>query len=159
MRLSVLTLRKINEWILKIKWFFLKKLIFTELQLFLLLEIKIKITEMPKVLRVVHKNPLKCACPRLHGAESVSLVLHAVLCVGITHEAPGALHGYCKMISRPICFLSTAKVVICGCLSFMVTGPGHLFFLSIFFFFFYSFFSSCSIMQMCDKDRPRIKTV
>lgn len=134
MRLSVLTLRKINEWILKIKWFFLKKLIFTELQLFLLLEIKIKITEMPKVLRVVHKNPLKCACPRLHGAESVSLVLHAVLCVGITHEAPGALHGYCKMISRPICFLSTAKVVICGCLSFMVTGPGHLFFLSMFFF-------------------------
>lgn len=139
------------------KMIFLKKLIFTELQLFLLLEIKIKITEMPKVLRVVHKNPLKCACPRLHGAESVSLVLHAVLCVGITHEAPGALHGYCKMISRPICFLSTAKVVICGCLSFMVTGPGHLFFLSI--FFFYSFFSSCSIMQMCDKDRPRIKTV
>lgn len=137
--------------------FFLKKLIFTELQLFLLLEIKIKITEMPKVLRVVHKNPLKCACPRLHGAESVSLVLHAVLCVGITHEAPDALHGYCKMISRPICFLSTAKVVICGCLSFMVTGPGHLFFLSM--FFFYSFFSSCSIMQMCDKDRPRIKTV
>lgn len=140
------------------KMIFFKKLIFTELQLFLLLEIKIKITEMPKVLRVVHKNPLKCACPRLHGAESVSLVLHAVLCVGITHEAPGALHGYCKMISRPICFLSTAKVVICGCLSFMVTGPGHLFFLSIFFFF-YSFFSSCSIMQMCDKDRPRIKTV
>lgn len=138
MRLSVLTLRKINEWILKIKWFFFKKLIFTELQLFLLLEIKIKITEMPKVLRVVHKNPLKCACPRLHGAESVSLVLHAVLCVGITHEAPGALHGYCKMISRPICFLSTAKVVICGCLSFMVTGPGHLFFLSMFFFFFFS---------------------
>lgn len=137
--------------------FFKKKLIFTELQLFLLLEIKIKITEMPKVLRVVHKNPLKCACPRLHGAESVSLVLHAVLCVGITHEAPGALHGYCKMISRPICFLSTAKVVICGCLSFMVTGPGHLFFLSM--FFFSSFFSSCSIMQMCDKDRPRIKTV
>lgn len=139
------------------KMIFFKKLIFTELQLFLLLEIKIKITEMPKVLRVVHKNPLKCACPRLHGAESVSLVLHAVLCVGITHEAPGALHGYCKMISRPICFLSTAKVVICGCLSFMVTGPGHLFFLSMFFFFF--FFSSCSIMQMCDKDRPRIKTV
>lgn len=139
------------------KMIFFKKLIFTELQLFLLLEIKIKITEMPKVLRVVHKNPLKCACPRLHGAESVSLVLHAVLCVGITHEAPGALHGYCKMISRPICFLSTAKVVICGCLSFMVTGPGHLFFLSMFFFF--SFFSSCSIMQMCDKDRPRIKTV
>lgn len=139
------------------KKIFFKKLIFTELQLFLLLEIKIKITEMPKVLRVVHKNPLKCACPRLHGAESVSLVLHAVLCVGITHEAPGALHGYCKMISRPICFLSTAKVVICGCLSFMVTGPGHLFFLSMFFFF--SFFSSCSIMQMCDKDRPRIKTV
>lgn len=117
------------------KMIFFKKLIFTELQLFLLLEIKIKITEMPKVLRVVHKNPLKCACPRLHGAESVSLVLHAVLCVGITHEAPGALHGYCKMISRPICFLSTAKVVICGCLSFMVTGPGHLFFLSMFFFF------------------------
>lgn len=116
------------------KMIFFKKLIFTELQLFLLLEIKIKITEMPKVLRVVHKNPLKCACPRLHGAESVSLVLHAVLCVGITHEAPGALHGYCKMISRPICFLSTAKVVICGCLSFMVTGPGHLFFLSMFFF-------------------------
>lgn len=139
------------------KMIFFKKLIFTELQLFLLLEIKIKITEMPKVLRVVHKNPLKCACPRLHGAESVSLVLHAVLCVGITHEAPGALHGYCKMISRPICFLSTAKVVICGCLSFMVTGPGHLFFLSM--FFFSSFFSSCSIMQMCDKDRPRIKTV
>lgn len=139
------------------KMIFFKKLIFTELQLFLLLEIKIKITEMPKVLRVVHKTPLKCACPRLHGAESVSLVLHAVLCVGITHEAPGALHGYCKMISRPICFLSTAKVVICGCLSFMVTGPGHLFFLSMFFFF--SFFSSCSIMQMCDKDRPRIKTV
>lgn len=116
------------------KMIFFKKLIFTELQLFLLLEIKIKITEMPKVLRVVHKNPLKCACPRLHGAESVSLVLHAVLCVGITHEAPGALHGYCKMISRPICFLSTAKVVIYGCLSFMVTGPGHLFFLSMFFF-------------------------
>lgn len=139
------------------KMIFFKKLIFTELQLFLLLEIKIKITEMPKVLRVVHKNPLKCACPRLHGAESVSLVLHAVLCVGITHEAPGALYGYCKMISRPICFLSTAKVVICGCLSFMVTGPGHLFFLSM--FFFSSFFSSCSIMQMCDKDRPRIKTV
>lgn len=122
------------------KMIFFKKLIFTELQLFLLLEIKIKITEMPKVLRVVHKNPLKCACPRLHGAESVSLVLHAVLCVGITHEAPGALHGYCKMISRPICFLSTAKVVIYGCLSFMVvSGPVTCFF-SVFLFFFLQFF-------------------
>lgn len=139
MRLSVLTLRKINEWILKIKWFFFKKLIFTELQLFHLLEIKIKITEMPKVLRVVHKNPLKCACPRLHGAESVSLVLHAVLCVGITHEAPGALHGYCKMISRPICFLSTAKRLwYVGVLASWSPAPVTCFFSVCFSFF--SFF-------------------
>lgn len=60
--------------------FFLKKLIFTELQLFLLLEIKIKITEMPKVLRVVHKNPLKCACPRLHGAVSELGFARSIVC-------------------------------------------------------------------------------
>lgn len=54
------------------KMIFFKKLIFTELQLFLLLEIKIKITEMPKVLRVVHKNPSKMcvsAPPRCRVSE------------------------------------------------------------------------------------------
>lgn len=62
------------------KMIFFKKLIFTELQLFLLLEIKIKITEMPKVLRVVHKNPLKCACPRLHGAVSELGFARSIVC-------------------------------------------------------------------------------